>query len=158
MGGGRVVDVLPFVEVDVKKIVSRVIERARELCISKSCSAVEKFAFHVTSGCPRTVIQPMWPLPLHSSMLDYANEGQPMNTNETATPVQIGMCRSRDELIKNPARQEWVTPASSRREHVVSSRQITTVQVDFIKRSKWCVFFSFFFGIPTVRFNTDSWD
>ncbi|KAK1325639.1 Metal tolerance protein 2 [Acorus calamus] len=27
---------LPFVEVDVKKIVSRVIERARELCISKS--------------------------------------------------------------------------------------------------------------------------
>ncbi|KAK1262693.1 putative pectate lyase 13 [Acorus gramineus] len=31
-----VTDVLPFVEVDVKKIVSRVIERAKELCISKS--------------------------------------------------------------------------------------------------------------------------
>ncbi|KAK1311715.1 hypothetical protein QJS10_CPA07g00637 [Acorus calamus] len=31
-----VTGVLPFVEVDVKKIVSTVIERARELCISKS--------------------------------------------------------------------------------------------------------------------------
>ncbi|KAK1312776.1 hypothetical protein QJS10_CPA07g00466 [Acorus calamus] len=32
----RAADVLPFVEVDVKKIVSRIIERTRELCISKS--------------------------------------------------------------------------------------------------------------------------
>ncbi|KAK1292836.1 hypothetical protein QJS10_CPB17g01606 [Acorus calamus] len=40
-GGGRahmkgVTDVLPFMEVDAKKIVSRVIEWAKELCISKS--------------------------------------------------------------------------------------------------------------------------
>ncbi|KAK1309914.1 hypothetical protein QJS10_CPA08g01149 [Acorus calamus] len=33
---GGVTDVLPFVEVDAKKIVSRVIEWAKELCISKS--------------------------------------------------------------------------------------------------------------------------
>ncbi|KAK1325963.1 hypothetical protein QJS10_CPA01g02783 [Acorus calamus] len=68
---------------------------------------------------------------------DDPNPGQPVNTNEAATPVQTGTCRSRDELNKNSSRQRWVTPASSRREHAVSSCQITTVQVDFIERSEW---------------------
>ncbi|KAK1314862.1 hypothetical protein QJS10_CPA06g01037 [Acorus calamus] len=36
-------DVLPFVEVNVKKIVSRVIERAKWLCISKSTFPYERF-------------------------------------------------------------------------------------------------------------------
>ncbi|KAK1324951.1 hypothetical protein QJS10_CPA01g02483 [Acorus calamus] len=37
----RATDVLPFVEVNVKKIVSRVIERAKWLCISKSIAGLQ---------------------------------------------------------------------------------------------------------------------
>ncbi|KAK1321823.1 hypothetical protein QJS10_CPA03g01177 [Acorus calamus] len=41
---------LPFVEVDVKKIVSRVIERARELCISKSWFNRDRFVLSTGMG------------------------------------------------------------------------------------------------------------
>ncbi|KAK1294053.1 hypothetical protein QJS10_CPA16g01524 [Acorus calamus] len=53
LAGPGAADVLPFVEVDLKKIASRVIEQARELCISKS---VHNVVLEAMEGDARNVL------------------------------------------------------------------------------------------------------
>ncbi|KAI4341685.1 hypothetical protein MLD38_026379 [Melastoma candidum] len=53
LAGPGAADVLPFVESDLKKISSRVLEKAKEICISKSVTDV---VLEAVEGDPRNVL------------------------------------------------------------------------------------------------------
>ncbi|XP_058083480.1 universal stress protein PHOS34 [Magnolia sinica] len=53
LAGPAAAEVLPFVEVDLKKIAARVVEKAKELCRSKS---VDDVITEVVDGDPRNVL------------------------------------------------------------------------------------------------------
>ncbi|KAK8499498.1 hypothetical protein V6N13_060986 [Hibiscus sabdariffa] len=53
LAGPGAAEVLPYVDADLKKIASRVVEKAKDLCISKS---VHDAVFEVVEGDPRNVL------------------------------------------------------------------------------------------------------